>query len=247
MEPAVVTVFERSTRTHRYTRLMVSRASLTLVASVAIALLTSGSLAQNSGDQTPPSKEPKPHEPLPTDPAQTVSAEPAAGQWQLEFKLGELRLFKDPESGVAYWYLTYKVVNRTGQDRWWGPKFEMLDDGGRLLRSGRSVPVIISKRVEALLGNRLVEDQYQILGEIHQGEANAKEGVVVWPAEPATATELHVFVRGISSEMKAVTDPKSGETQNLHKSLKCDFRVAGDPKARGAEPVPCELQQWIMR
>ena len=198
-------------------------------------------------DSTTRPPEAKPHEPLPMDPSEVVSSEPAPGAWQLSFTLGELRLYRDPETHIAYWYLTYKVVNRTGQDRWWGPKFEYFDDHGTLARSGRNVPVIVTKRIEALIGNPLVEDQYQVLGEIRQGEANAKEGFVVWPAEPLKATEMHIFVRGVSSEVKAVPDPKSSEVRQVHKTIKFDFRVPGDPRARGADAVPCEQTQWIMR
>jgi hypothetical protein len=193
------------------------------------------------------SREAQPDQPLPVDPAQIVSSEPAPGAWQLDFKIGELRLYQDPVTQEAYWYLTYKVVNRTGQDRWWGPKFELYDDRGGLARSGRNVPVIVSKRIESLLGNPLVEDQYQVLGEIRQGEANAKEGFVVWPAGAAESTELTIFVRGVSSEVKAIPDPKSGEARQLHKTVKFEFRVSGDPRARGSQPVPCEQTQWIMR
>lgn len=219
------------------------------ICAVAITLPFVGgqALAQSGGAGAVPPKEPQPHEPMPVDGSKTVSATPSEGHWQLDFKLGELRLYRDPESGVSYWYLTYKVINRTGQDRWWGPKFELLDDHGRLRRAGRDVPVIVTKRIEALIGNPLVEDQYQVLGEIRQGEANAKESFLVWPAGEMDATELHLFARGMSSEISTVADPKTGESHVLHKTLRSDFRVSGDPAARGSDPVECELSQWIMR
>lgn len=184
---------------------------------------------------------------MPVDQTQTVSAQPAEGHWQLDMKPGELRLYTDPETGESFWYFTYKVINRTGQDRWWGPKFELMDDQGAIKRAGKDVPVIITKRIEALIGNPLVQDQYEVLGEIKQGEANAKEGFLVWPAGEMDATEMHLFIRGMSSEISTLQDPKSGESRVLHKSMRCDYRVSGDPKARRSEPVECELTQWIMR
>ncbi len=207
-----------------------------------VAIVTALTAAISShGMATPPAA------PLPTSPDLVVPAEAAPGQWQIEFVAGPMRLYIDPESAESYWYFTYKAVNRTGQDRWWAPKLELLDDHGRLQRSGKEVPVIIGKRIQALIGNPLVEDQYQVLGEIHQGESNAKEGFVVWKAAPLDATELHLFVRGISSEFKRMENPKGGPEVVLHKTLKRDYRVPGDPRATPATPLVCEQTEWILR
>ncbi len=208
------------------------------------------SLAQDSAAEAPvktPPPAPTPSQPIPVTPDLALPAEPAQGQWQIEFTPGDLRLYIDPESAESYWYFTYKAVNRTGQDRWWAPKMELLDDHGRLQRSGKDIPVIVVKRIQALIGNPLIEDQYQVLGEIHQGESNAKEGFVVWKGAPLDATELHIFVRGISSEFKRVPDPKGGAEVILHKTMKRDYRVPGEPQAHASTPLVCEQSQWILR
>jgi len=193
----------------------------------------------------PPPAVPQPAEPLPTERERTLSPEAAPGQWQLEFTPGDLRVYTDPQTNQHFWYLTYKVVNRTGQERWWAPKFELLEDHGRVRRSGQNVDPIIMKRVEALIGNRLIVDQYQVLGEIKQGEEHAKEGFVVWSEDDLRATELHVFIRGMSSEMQKV-ETKDGVVM-MYKTLKLDYRVPGDAADRGGEPVPCEQREWVLR
>lgn len=208
-------------------------------------------LAQQEGSDpigTPPPRKPiapQPAEPAPTDRGLTLSPEPAPGQWQLDFTPGDLRVYTDPQTRQHFYYFTYKVVNRTGQDRWWAPKFELYQDSGSVRRSGKNVDPIIQKRIEALIGNRLIEDQYQVLGEIRQGEENAKEGFVVWSEDDLSATELHLCIRGMSSEMRKVQTP-SGEVM-MYKTLKLDYRVPGDPAARGGEPVACEHREWILR
>ncbi|MSR68806.1 MAG: hypothetical protein EXS17_00425 [Phycisphaerales bacterium] len=215
-----------------------------------ISTVCAWSLAQGSGGDTSvkaPPPAPAPAEPMPVSPELALPAEPAEGQWQIEFAAGELRLYVDPESAQSYWYFTYKAVNRTGQDRWWASKMELLDDHGRLQRSGKDIPVIVAKRIQALIGNPLIEDQYQILGEIHQGEANAKEGFVVWNAAPLDATELHVFIRGLSSEFKRVADPKGGAEVVMHKTMKRDYRIPGEPQASASTPLVCEHTQWVLR
>jgi len=237
----------------RYTSKSMQRTTIQSILVSALLCVTGagmvGAVRQDSGPigapKAPPSAVPQPAEPLPTDRERTLSPEPAPGQWQLEFIPGDLRVYTDPQTNQHFWYFTYKVVNRTGQDRWWAPKFELLEDDGRLRRSGQSVDPIIMKRVEALIGNRLIADQYQVLGEIKQGEEHAKEGFVVWSEDDLRATELHLFIRGMSSEMQKV-QTKTGEVM-MHKTLKLDYRVPGDAADRGGEPVPCEQREWILR
>ncbi len=212
-----------------------------------------GAHAQEATPGTPPppapkTKEPEPAKPIPTDPSLTLPPEASAGEWQLDFVPGDLRLYTDPTSELSYWYFTYKVVNRTGQDRWWAPRIELYEDSGRLRRSGKGVSPITMKRIEAFIGNKLVQDQYQVLGEIHQGEVNAKQGFVVWDADPTTATEMSVFIRGMSSEIKRIPSETAGGAETVqYKTMKRDYRVSGDAEARGSEPVECEKTEWILR
>lgn len=201
-----------------------------------------------SAPKAPKKSEPQPATPMPTDQALTLSPEASEGNWQLDFQPGDFRLYTDPETHQNYWYFTYKVVNRTGQDRWWAPKMELLEDHGGLRRSGKDVSPITVKRIEALIGNKLIEDQFQIIGEIRQGESNAKEGFVVWSSDALLAKELHLFIRGMSSEFKKMPNPAEGGAEiTMHKTMKRDYRVSGDPQARGSTPLECEQTEWILR
>lgn len=237
----------------RYTSARMRRKSLTTILIPGLLCIAAASMLaaarQDSGPigapKAPPPAVPQPAVPLPSDRERTLSPEAAPGQWQLEFTPGDLRVYTDPQTNQHFWYFTYKVVNRTGQDRWWAPKFELLEDHGRVRRSGQNVDPIIMKRVEALIGNRLIADQYQVLGEIKQGEEHAKEGFVVWSEDDLRATELHLFIRGMSSEMQKVPT-KDGEVM-MYKTLKLDYRVPGDAGDRGGEPVPCEQREWVLR
>ncbi len=214
----------------------------------AFALTAAQDSGAGSAPKAPKQSVPQAAKPLQTDPSLTLPPEPSAGNWQLDFYPGDLRVYSDPETHKNYWYFTYKVVNRTGQDRWWAPTMELLEDHGGLRRSGKDVSAITSKRIEALIGNKLIEDQYQVLGEIRQGEANAKEGFVVWSEDSLLATELHLFIRGMSSEFKKIPNPSgSGEDVTMHKTMKRDYRVSGDAEARGSTPVECEQTEWILR
>ena len=37
--------------------------------------------------------------------------------WNLEYEAGPMRLFRDAATGEAYWYATFTLFNRSGQDR----------------------------------------------------------------------------------------------------------------------------------
>ena len=87
-------------------------------------------------------------------------------RWELQFQPGELRLYRDAESGASFWYLPYKVTNRTGRQQVWAPGFVLYTDRGEILHSGRDVPTRVSDDLIALLGNPLLETQNQIIGEM---------------------------------------------------------------------------------
>lgn len=172
-------------------------------------------------------------------------------RWELDFEPGELRLYVDrdaqPGDPVAYWYFTYKVVNNTGQERWWAPQFTLYTDQGEILNSGESVPPQIEQELITLVGNDLLERQNQAIGKIFTGERNAIEGLVAWPADNLNITELSLFVSGISGESAQVENPMTGEKETLVKTLERSYQVPGNPVARRDEPATLVEQRWVMR
>lgn len=168
-------------------------------------------------------------------------------RWELEFQPGPLRLYTDELENEHYWYFTYTVINRTGQDRIWAPNFVLFTDAGEIRTSGQDVPNRITNEIYDMLGNELIETQYAILGEILQGREHAKDGLVIWPAKSMSVTELSLFVSGISGETARVTNPISGETQLLRKTLQRNYTIPGNPAARGSKPAEMTEQRWIFR
>ncbi|MEY3021614.1 MAG: hypothetical protein RIS86_812 [Planctomycetota bacterium] len=157
---------------------------------------------------------------------------PAAAR-SLDFKPSALRLFRDPESGEHFWYFTYEVVNKTGQDQRFAPRIELLTDEGRIVREGDGVPGRIQKAIKKYLGNPLLEDQFEILGTVLQGEEHARTGLVVFLADDLAPTELAVFVQGLSRETKKTENPKTGEPVTLRRTTRIDYLVPGDPQPKG--------------
>ena len=166
---------------------------------------------------------------------------------ELDFSATELRLFKDPESGLHYWFFTYEVENNTGRDIRFAPRIELLIDDGRIVRQGEGVPGSVTAQIKEYLGNPLLEDQFEILGAVMQGKAHAKSGLVVFQAEDLTPTELTVLVQGLSRESERRPHPKTGEPVTLRKTVRLDYLVPGDPKAIGTETYPIVAREWIFR
>lgn len=179
----------------------------------------------------------------------TAAGTPGVGSaaWSFDFKPRALQLFVDSATGDGYWCLTYTVTNLTGTDRQWMPKVEMLDDQGRIHSAGRSVAPSITKAVKELLGNPLLEDQFQVIGMLRHGRDNAKDGLLIWSAEPCDATELTVFVRGLSGETETVEDPMTKAPVVLHKTARLEYRVPGDVKHKPMAQIAVESRDWVFR
>lgn len=180
--------------------------------------------------------------------------DPVPRRWEFNLRVGALRLATVDVAGVgrrAFYYLTYKVTNTTGQDLLLAPAFDLATDGGAVIRSGRDVPADVTHQIMAELDRPLLLDQIGILGMLLQGEENAKEGVVIWPANNLQPGEVIVFAGGFSGETKTVEipDPKSGEMTKatLRKSLMLRYDTPGEQRRRDSTPFPVNEQRWIMR
>lgn len=180
--------------------------------------------------------------------------DPVPRRWQLDLVPGHLRTTTLDVPGVgprAYFYMTYKVTNNTTEDLLFAPNFEMSNAEGELLRSGRDVPAEVTRRIMESLGNPLLQDQIGILGVLLQGDANAKEGLVVWPATDMDTNEVTVYAAGFSGETRPI-DIKDAETGNwkrvmLRKTLMIRYRIPGELRGQGSRPLDAMERRWILR
>lgn len=180
--------------------------------------------------------------------------DPVPRRWEFDIKVGPLRLTTADVPGVGrqpFFYLTYKVVNTTGQDVLLAPSFDLATGDGDLIRAGRDVPTEVTRQVLELLDNPLIQDQIAILGMLLQGEENAKEGVVIWPVPRNQLDGASVYANGFSGETKnvQVPDPASGELKKvaLRKTMMVRYATPGELNGRGSAPFEVTEQRWIMR
>lgn len=165
----------------------------------------------------------------------------------LELTPSELRLYKDEESGKHYWYFTYDVVNTSSKEVRFAPRIDLVVDDGRIHAQGEGVPSGVVRQLKKFLGNELLEDQFEILGEVLPGKEHAKSGLVVFRAEDLEPTELSVMVQGLSRDTERKPNPKTGDMVTLRKTARIDYLVPGNPKPRGNQTYPIVSREWIFR
>lgn len=180
--------------------------------------------------------------------------EPVARRWELDFKPGAFRFTTievEGQPAKSYLYLTYRVANNSKEDVLYAPVFEVATAEGALLRSGADVSPEATKAILAKLDNPLMQDQISILGTLQQGDANAREGVVIWTLPKADIDKATIYVSGLSGETQTVEvrDPKTKELKrvSLRKTRMLTYRMPGDVTKQGNEPFEKAEDRWIMR
>lgn len=179
--------------------------------------------------------------------------DPIPRRWQLDVEMGPLRVANIdlPGGSKAFYYLTYKVTNNTGSDLLFAPAFDLSTSDGGVIRSGRDVPAQVTRSLMESLGNPLLEDQIGIIGMLLQGEENAKDGLVIWPADDLRITEISVYSAGFSGEtrMIEVRNPNTGQNDRviLRKTLMTRYAAPGETTNRGTRPFSVLEQRWILR
>jgi hypothetical protein len=175
--------------------------------------------------------------------------EPIPRRWQLRLQPGDLRVasFETSTGPRTFLYMTFKVTNTSGEDRDLAPSFELATDTGIVMRSGRNVPREVVEALLARTNNPLLTDEMGVQGRLLQGEENAREGLVVWPADDLQASEYTVFCMGFSGETKAVKRPDTGETVVLRKTLMLRHDGTGRLDPTSGRPLPRAQERWILR
>lgn len=183
---------------------------------------------------------------------------PIATKWEFDFRPGPLRIAQVTHDGATrlYYYLTYQVVNRSGEDRPLAPSFELRQDTGlspvpMRSGSGSGVPSEVVDALIARLGNPLLLDQVAIVGTLGQGPENARDGIVVWPATDDETDSVTVYASGFSGEFQVyrTRDRETGRYRDhqLRKTLLMQFATPGKLGADLDTPLAESEREWVMR
>jgi hypothetical protein len=186
----------------------------------------------------------------------------ASPSWDLDFTFENPKpiVLKVPGSDTPqrFWFMRYKVINRTGQDINFTPEFLLYTDTGQLLRAGRGVPSMVFERIKKIYNAPLLKTQAAMIGKLLQGADNAKQGVAIWPDFDKNAGSFDVFVSGLSGETVRVKLPvpieyeedgekKTKEQLILTKTRKLTYDVSGEAASRKADSIRLKNKKWVMR
>jgi hypothetical protein len=174
--------------------------------------------------------------------------DPVPRRWQLDIETGPLRCAVVDVPGVgprSYFYLTYRVTNNSGEDLLFAPSFELATQE-EVLRSGRNVPLEVTRTLLQSCQNEFLQDQIGIIGQLLQGKENARDGIVIWPANDLNVEDVAIYAAGFSGETATVIAPDTKQKFILRKTLMLRYKVSGELNPRGAIPL-AEPPRWIMR
>lgn len=176
--------------------------------------------------------------------------DPVPRRWELQVTPGNLQVVTLDVPNVGprkYAYMTYTVVNNSGQDLLFAPSFELSDGEGIVSRSGRDVPLSVTQTLLAQTQNVYIQDQISIIGELLQGAENARDGLVIWPVNNLNPDQVVVYAAGFSGETKTVSTGEGKDKFVLRKTLKLDYTAHGDLSGISSMTLPLQAKSWIMR
>jgi hypothetical protein len=161
-----------------------------------------------------------------------------ADRWQLRLDTGDLRFYRDTETGLGYWLLVYEVTNETDEDHRWTPQFDLVTDRGEIIRDYENVPRRVQLNILDIFGDSLMKSQSDASGPLLQGEENAIRSVAIWKAGREDVREVQIFAAGVSGDTVEVTHPITGEKKKLRRVIQLSWVVDGGINQIILKPLP---------
>ncbi|HEY8751034.1 MAG TPA: hypothetical protein VIM11_23820 [Tepidisphaeraceae bacterium] len=172
--------------------------------------------------------------------------------WQLGFKHGTPK--RIVVGADAYWYLTYTVTNKTGEEQLWAPTFDMVANDGKIVKSGHNVSPNAFVKIRAVERNRFLEPSYLVVGTLHQGDDQAKDSVAIWKEPNPRMGTFKIYVTGLSGEVVTAKEDDGKDVKSedgtpvfLRKTLELTYAVYGDEFYPQRHEIHDLGETWVMR
>ena len=195
----------------------------------------------------------------------TTWAGPRAGivsaAWELDFEFTDPELITVNIPGAAqprtYWYMLYRVTNRTGQDVDFSPSFRLVTETLDVQIGGENVHPAVYDLIAARHKARFpfFTLPFKMMGKLLQGAENARTSAIVFQPFDPHADSFRIYVSGLSGELvrepNAAFDPSQPESEKnprwflLQRTLEITYAIPGDAQTRGT-PVRKD-RQWVLR
>ncbi|MDP6381209.1 MAG: hypothetical protein QF662_07685, partial [Phycisphaerae bacterium] len=178
-------------------------------------------------------------------------------KWTLNLKFEAprpIRIYGTNREPKIYWYILYSARNDSGATRFFAPDFILYTNEAKLHRSGihPEVHKVIKERRKRR--TRFLENSAKIIGNLLEGEDNARDGVAIFaPIGPKTKS-FTLFVGGLSGRYilrdnpaaKADT-PLAEKKIVLYKTLAVDYKLIGDEWWKDLAAPKVVKTQWTWR
>jgi len=181
--------------------------------------------------------------------------------WQLEFEFTDPQLLTVQVPGEphprTYWYMMYRVINRTGQDVDFNPSFRLVTDTLNVRIGGENVHPAVYDRIAA--NNKkdfpFFTPPFKMGGKLLQGVENSRSSAIVFEPFDPKADSFRIYVTGLSGELvrdpNAAYDPSQKESEEnprwflLQRTLEITYSIPGDEQTRGT-PLRKD-RRWVLR
>ncbi len=184
---------------------------------------------------------------------------PGIGQWTVDTEFTHpqqivLRRTSDKKP-VRFWYTIITLTNNTDEDVAFFPKCDLMTDTFQITQAGKGVLPVVFEQIKKRHQSRypFLELLSKAGNRILQGEDNAKDIAVIWPDFDVKASNVKVFIAGLSNETIAINHPITKDDFGnpkkvfLRKTLELSYDFKGDPKLRSALSLTYKGKRWIMR
>jgi hypothetical protein len=184
---------------------------------------------------------------------------PPPGQWTLDMEFTnpmEITLpFGSDKKPLKFWYLIITLTNNTGKDVDFYPKCDLMTDSFQIIPAGKFVSTALFEEIKKR--HKSIYPFLELLNnagaKILQGQDNARDFAVIWPDFDVKATNVKLFVTGLSNETAAVSNPISKDQMGrplqvfLRKTLELNYSLRGDQTLRSSASFAFQSKRWIMR
>lgn len=194
-----------------------------------------------------------------------VEGAPQAGlvspSWELDVEFFDPQRISvsTPTGTQTYWYVLYRVINRTGKDVRFFPSARIVTNTLRVVDAGDGVH---PSAYDAIAARHRGDFPFfappvKVTGLILQGAANARESAAVFQQFDPEASSFKVYLGGLAGEKVRVNntafDPALPESEEnprsflAQRTLEISYDLPGDRNTRAvAKPIRRD-RQWVMR
>jgi len=183
--------------------------------------------------------------------------------WELDFEFYDPQRIEVTLPGdsipTTFWYVVYRVTNRTGRDVVFTPSFRIVTDRLEEVVGGDGVTPGVYAAIKARHKKEFpfFANPSDVTGKLMQGTANARTSAAVFRTFDTRAAGFRLFVSGLSGDIERVANPvyKPDEPESdtnprfflLRRTLELDYDLPGDPDTRKfAKPIR-RNRQWVLR